>query len=94
MPFNTPSEPSAWVIIQVSIPDTLLPSFIGAVSEMLGVDAWKLYLSLSRELCDQYSEGILDSLVYCLPVPPWLNPLTDGGGDNLGDSNGSMLTEG
>lgn len=94
MPFNTPAEPTAWVVIQASVPDTLFPSFIGAIAELCGIGAWALNLGLSCELADQYSQDILDSIIYIADVPPWLFPLTSDGIDNLGDSNGSMLTEG
>lgn len=94
MPFLTPAEPSAWACIEVQIPNTLLPAFIGALVEMCGVDAWELYQGLSCDLASNYSYDILDSFIYSPIVPPWLYPLTGDGIDPLGDSNGGYLTEG
>lgn len=63
MPALTPDSPLFNKRVTATVPNTMMPLFVGALSELCRVEAWEKYGALSEGDSEQLFNAILSSLV-------------------------------
>lgn len=68
MPYLTPDEPTSDVVLQFTVPNTLMPSVVGALASLWNPHHWEKYGALEIPDTLEYVGDIITSIVEDPPV--------------------------